>query len=130
MEEELVSFETAKLAHQKGFNIPTPQYYDLIRNKQVTYLNLEENEYYKNDNPNMYSKPTQSLLQKWLREVHNIDILIEFVDDVNKIIYGYYLAKNKEYKNVNNKGFKIYEEALEKGLQEALKLIKDNGTRN
>lgn len=69
--------------------------------------------------------PTQSLLQKWLREKHNIHIGVYYnknscvwdvecwhVDDVEPFYYG-------------NIEFNTYEEALENGLQEALKLIKE-----
>jgi hypothetical protein len=67
---------------------------------------------------------TQSLLQKWLREVHNIhiSILLNFSDkffsytitDVNKKIGA--LSKKDNYKT--------YEEALEEALEEGLNLIK------
>lgn len=58
------------------------------------------------------------LLQKWLREVHKIDV---------RIYRDYrFLIKNKniatEY--YDGKDYNSYEKALEKGLQKALKIIK------
>ena len=76
-------------------------------------------------------KPTQSLLQKWLRKVHKIHIQIQvlgqFVDGENKFYCQVIeFGKNKWVsKYVSKKLVYTYEEALEKGLQEALKLIKN-----
>ena len=70
---------------------------------------------------------TQSLLQRWLREEHNISVESK---------YDVVLAKNSFYwtiydSNTSNTfqnriihDFKTYESALEKGIYEALKLIK------
>lgn len=108
MEETLISFETAKLAKEKGFDIPT--YTSYIGNK------FHENE----DKPNGYdgydlaseenwnkkdwvfsrdggscfgckldnikyfeacSAPTQSLLQKWLRKTHNVHVELRMGND-------------------------------------------------
>ena len=60
-----------------------------------------------------YSAPTQSELQKWLRDKHNILVLIDRGD---KPYITFQHNRSKE-------DFDTYEEALEKGLQEALKLI-------
>ena len=67
-----------------------------------------------------------SLLAKWLREKHGVDIsiLILGISD-----YQVYVHKKRElkYNGIVNFVFdnkdNIYEEALEIGLQEALKLI-------
>lgn len=70
-----------------------------------------------------FSAPTQSLLQKWLREEHSLHIMIScllggggYMFDVLETMYG-------DKRTVCVKEFKTYEEALENGLQEALKLI-------
>lgn len=59
-------------------------------------------------------------LQKWLREKYNIDIII-----TSAILgYGYLIYNRYPPKNIaNNKVFQFYEEALEEGLKEGLKLI-------
>lgn len=75
-----------------------------------------------------------SLLQKWLREVHDIQIeIISFYQD--NIVFGYNYCMYKtqieriEYElNELSKpihcDYNIYEEALEEGLTQSLKLIK------
>ena len=115
MEEELISFETAKLAKEKGFD----------------FIYIIDNEL------TNHSLITQSLLAKWLREVHNIEVLINRIPpeavlaDKNKgknILKNYncYIWNLNSNPRIANNGtfLDIYEEALEIGLQEALKLIK------
>lgn len=78
-------------------------------------------------------------IQKWLREVHNLFIKIDFFDDENLELgwdYAIYDLKNPfkgnnidenpivEYSSSGkDRHFKIYEEALEEGLYKALTLI-------
>ena len=85
MTEQLISKETAVLAKEKGFDL---------------------NNHLKNGNP-----PTQSLLQKWLREKHNIDISI-----LGTSGFYYIGIHKKDFHNLLkyfHPNFKLYEEALE-----------------
>ena len=129
MEEILITFDTAKLAKEKGFK-KIFCHYGYKKSGKVTVM------------PSYYDAPTQSLLQKWLREVHNcfIDILPhrdgdsknkqwKNKEDVFWTVEVDYYGKNFEIKLTNNADFtqhfnKSYEEALEIALFEALKLIK------
>jgi len=73
-----------------------------------------------------YSAPTQSELQTWLRNKHNIEVyVVPYSKNNHKIIggKGYYEVVIDKL-NITFSGYKIYEEALEVGLVEALKLIK------
>lgn len=121
MNEELISFETAKLAKEKGFYIKSPWMYCISRK-----IIFQTSQIKKKDR---ISSPTQSLLQKWLRETHNlhIEITIDLHDDLETMCFrGFNIIKMINYKNIhfsNNKVFKTYEKVLEKGLFEALKLI-------
>ena len=130
MEEQLISFETAKLAKERGFNIPGVSIYSggvLFKNVSV----LPEN--WNKSVDETCSAPTQSLLQKWLRDLHGVDIHItrnkpsyrEYRVEIYKIDntpnYIYFQINTK--KSNGCKWFDDYEEALEQGLQEALKLI-------
>ena len=78
-------------------------------------------------NQQWYSIPTQSFLQKWLREVHDIHFEIKPVFEVNEIrpynivIFKNLYGKNFEYRIIGAED--TYEKTLEVGLQEALKLI-------
>ena len=110
MKDELISFETAKLAKEKGFSTEfnTEHWYNQDGNK---------NHYYQVET---FPCVTQSLLQKWLREVHNAQI---------KVVHerGYKCWYKHSVKWVHALGgytsMPTYEKALEKGLQKALKHI-------
>lgn len=70
-------------------------------------------------------------LQKWLREVHNIDcnISLNLNNEYSCHIFKNKLSINKDKDIWNGEGItpngKDYEVVLEEGLQEALKLIPD-----
>ena len=125
MQEELVTLETAKLAKEKEFNWICEYYYEILHNPiTIQRLNNSNKEGFKQP-----SAPTQSILQKWLREEHKIHINItewEFEKWYFEIIDG----RNSPVKRVRTRiedgiewEFNSYEKALEVGLQEALKLI-------
>lgn len=67
--EALISFKTAKLAKEKGFNCPTNYFYykdenDLdIGDGDIEFIEINHNAY-----DNFYSVPTQSILAKWLKK--------------------------------------------------------------
>lgn len=131
MEEKKVIFETAKVAKEKGFNWCTRSFFNSEKDL-ITPHECEIEDYpYEPVNHNLHkynwSRPTQSFLQKWLREVHNLYV----ESNPNASGYGWFIDKtNGTY--INNSAFTgpndggrwdIYEEALEVGLQEALKLV-------
>ena len=138
MEEQLISFETAKLAKEKGFNEFSNNLYSLMSENLIKdSKNKNSDSDDKHREYKFVSVPTQSLLQKWIREVHNIEILINRIppeavlaskNNGKNILnnYSYYVWSLNNNPRIANKGsFKnTYEEALEVGLQEALKLIK------
>ena len=144
MEEELISFETAKLAKEKGFGEKVYREYDKSGYLRCTSKSADVvlGPYDELLKSTEYPAPTQSLLQRWLREVHNcfIDILPhrdgdsknkqwKNKEDVFWTVEVDYYGKNFEIKLTNNADFtqhfnKSYEEALEIGLYQALKLIK------
>lgn len=125
MEEQLISFETARLAKEKRFTatkrylfmsyLGTDQQWELIA---TNYLHEHEG----------YLAPTQSLLQRWLREEKNISVTIKHY------ISGTYSFDIKTHNGSTTgwtklsgfmeKGFYKYEEALEEGLKRGLELIK------
>ncbi len=137
MKEQLITFETAKLAKEKGFDDRnSSQYiqYDYGENgwKENSYQEYDDLDFNIGIGDKIrISRPTQSLLQKWLREVHNI-IVIPTIFDVgflerNKFCYQaviYNKTDSDEDKFVTSDEYKTFEQALEKGLYTALKLIK------
>lgn len=125
MKEQIVSFEVAKLAKEKGFNIPCRSKYTVMKTKKKFTTNSMLSRVSTKDN--VYLVPTQSLLQKWLREGRSINVIVDKVDSTPSS--GYYFNIYSE--NIEDEydiiEFDTYEEALEKGLEEALKII-DNET--
>ena len=122
VKEQYISFETAKLAKERGF----------IFDGGFGYLG-KDGEYCQNNNKiwrkldDFYPACTQSLLERWLRENHNK--VIEIFATERGYVYnicktnGTNLA-NSGYKGPDGTGaWNTYEQAKEAGLQDALKLI-------
>ena len=134
IEEEYISFETAKLAKEKEFDeeFENMHVWNNFKGEileDVSGYNMKNSHLGKNS----YSAPTQSLLARWLREKHKlfIEVTVDFIrlireGDSTKYypIYYYKIVnlKNADYTN-NKEEFRFYEEAMEAGLQDALKLL-------
>lgn len=160
MKENIVTFQVAKLAKEKGFKELCSHYYfndgefkehEVIEDR-VYYgdeysINLEAfNEDWNNkfvttkdgdrcfgcnnnkDYFETFSAPTQALLQKWLREKHDIFVVVSphiykgsvvFMLTVNQVISAEEFPHNyaRMYSGT-------YEEAFEEGLQVALRFLK------
>lgn len=151
MGDKNVNLDTAILAKEMGFKPlnPSTQYvkgfteqWDDVTNTVTGY---KENEIQEEDyvREGYFLRPTQTVLQKWLRENHNIEISVLrytysggvyqgkcymwFVDQYDDK-YNYELEENDEYWILNERKsqgyeFKTYEEALEQALITALKLV-------
>ena len=117
MNEQLISFNTAKLAKEKGFN--------LNESAKVGFspdgLELSESfwNYHCNEKGSI-ARPTQSLLQKWLREVCKISVLCHVW---NGLLAHYCITSVAGKHNTQTRIYDTYEEALEEGLQKAIQLI-------
>ena len=127
MTEELVTLKTAKILKEKGFNEFCK---DIINDNGK----LMETVYRTNNDlpKSFYSCPTQSIAQKWLREIRGVYVYVEPVIGKRwKLSFCDFNVPTEEsdwMENEINKGngYKVYvtyEEALEAGLQEALMLI-------
>lgn len=73
--EDYVSFETAKLLKEKGFN-ELCRYYYSSKGKMYRTYGLKDRNY---TGVNTYSAPTLQMTMKWLREEHNIFIQISAI---------------------------------------------------
>ena len=121
LKEKLISFETAILAKEKGFHISSR---GEGMGKRV-FINGElVNAIF--SSKNHIHAPTQSLLQKWLREVHEISIKIDDYYTNSRVRFDYNVCELGSQEDNPVGIFETYEEALEIGLQEALKLIKNS----
>ncbi len=131
MEEQKVSFETAKLAKEKGFDINV-NYFISQYNKDggIVFSESVESDNYNSSNWNsdtrvsIFSRPTQSLLQKWLREVNRLFVEPQMYIEEGVYKFKYLVKSDFEYDLIvlKEKGdFPTWEKALEEGLQEGLK---------
>lgn len=157
MKEQLISFETAKLAKEKGFSIPAHSYYfedGEFKENSLTgtngyygedyEFNLEE--FYENWNDKWltkksgdrcfgcsksrgyfetFSAPTQSLLQKFIRETRGVHI--EMYRNASGWYWGMSMTDGgtdlgwSEFSGPNDSGvWDSFEEALEDALQTQL----------
>ena len=118
MEDTLVGPEVAKLAKEKGFNAICRHAY---KDNNNIPINFDNGCCYDILSEHYTICPTQSLLQKWLREKHNIIVIPNYGDLSNK--FSYDIVYKDDYRN-GDFLYKTYEEALEIGLIEGLKEIK------
>ena len=128
MKEQLISFETAKLAKEKGFDWETMFVHESINvgGERLEWDTRVPRQFSTKNENNVFSASTQSLLQTWLRKVHDIDVYIlpngTRDKSVTKRLYHPMLWVRDEYQSELHSKY-TYEEALEVGLQKALKLI-------
>ncbi len=119
LEEKLITYNTAKVAREKNFNIYQKSQYSRGSNPETVYNYTKEQCRLFND---VYYAPTQSLLQQWLRVKFNIHIQITLVDTLCNI-YCYHISTTNNGCRPDSKFYHSYEEALEYGLLESLQMI-------
>lgn len=136
MEETKVSFETACLAKEKGFDEICHYHFgnDGHPFESRNPLGSKNSQWVK-----CTARPTLSFLQKWLREVYNIDVdvsrdveihykdetrWIVKVSDWNDIqVLKTSIAELKHPNHAHYVDYKSFEQALEIGLQKGMLLI-------
>ena len=140
MQEQIIGFELAKLAKEKGFRGDTMSRYTTDNNildegelmkYPECYCHPEDSVCecgftYELSHWNRYiSAPTQALLQKWLREKHKLIVIVSYQYEPDSTSYSYWIYKENKPLPLNQwiDDLYTYEEALESGLFEALKLI-------
>ena len=76
IEEAYVSFETAKLLKEKGFDEKCLCYYEdnTSCNEGINFSNWFGNKYSNSEIGRRFAVPTQQMTMRWFREVHNIGI--------------------------------------------------------
>lgn len=121
--EDYVSLELAKLLKEKGFNEYVYWCYDMEGN--VSSHGKDTN--YNNKYFITYSRPTLYEAAKWLREVHNIHVMIG-VDDLDWWYQLYDCSEDGRMEETNHFSGSVacqksYEEALNNGIFDALKII-------
>ena len=121
IEEIYVSFDTAKLLKEAGFDVPCCNQY--TERGTIWHCDCPENF---NKSQCATSCPTQALAARWLREVYNVAIYSLYDDDMEQWFYFVdAFAKNPVINGFQSGSeYDDYESAFEDGLREAIKLIK------
>lgn len=117
--EDYVSFETAKLLKEKGFDEPLQCFYkfdskELYRGTVFTNTQIGDK---------FYNAPTLQMAMKWLREVHNIFIDIRFNRTYQRYKYFvFFMCTNDDYMydHTNLSKKESYEETVESALRYCL----------
>lgn len=129
MEDTLIEYNTAVLAKEKGFKENCNAWYFIDGDIYKESCSHEQ------FGIGGFLAPTQSLLAKWLRDKHNIHVDVGWRptnSDYNKenpspVVWWHMVSGqigNADATLEDTGSFNTYEQAYEKGLQEALKLIK------
>ena len=136
--DELVSFETAKLAKEKGFDwacfwvykneklyLHKAKKYSSNKHNHHKHLvrDLIKNSTMLNAKIPRYSAPTQTNLQRWLREEHELHVYANYREFAIDALDGYYFYLGKSIYQPLSGGLErsdTYEGALEAGLLHAL----------
>lgn len=132
MKDELISFETAKLAKEKGFDEDCNNYYT----PEGKHESLDEGDIIDNtwigdkfERDGFCTTPTQTLLQRWLRENHSLHIYPFGVGTDKSEVFNAYVVGGifttpelLVYESYTLT-YKTYEEALEIALKEALNTL-------
>lgn len=117
----ICTYEVCKLAKEKGFDEKCYHYYQKEELESDGYFNR-----YNKGVEYICSAPTQSLLQRWLREEKKIYIAIsvDIDHDLHRVCFEYEVCydfdgRTMEYHNSYD-SFGQYEDALEDALKYAL----------
>ena len=127
----LVTFKTAVLAKEKGFNLKVRSMYCEEKlyadtNSKGNYNDIKWVRTWRNSPDDTLSAPTQSELQKWLRDVHNIHINIcalglkKWSFMLEELSIDGTLGRGGK---LGKENYSSYGDALEVGLFEALNLL-------
>ncbi len=116
--EDFVSLEVAKLLKEKGYHEPCNLYYYEEARIGDGELCVDWNNKFKFS----FSCPTLYEAQKWLRESKNLNIMVDF-DESHVWGYSIHECNDRDLFITNDSMFSSYEEALNYGISEALKLI-------
>ena len=129
--EDYVSFETAKLLKEKGFEERVMHYYFT----QITHVGFKDyptgvlytDSYPQNQNNynNKVAAPTLQMAMKWLREMHDRNIIFNMIPEGNDcyVLWTFNILSNKNYKIIwgtKQPKYNTYEEACEAAIKYCL----------
>lgn len=120
MEESYVSFDTAKLLKEAGFDAPCRTFY--TRRGEIW---IDPEPYDQNECKFYYSRPTQALAARWLCERKMIEVSVAFCRRRKSWYYwvGYLDCQDEDV--IFGFDYASRQYAMEAGLQEALNVLKN-----
>jgi hypothetical protein len=121
---QIIKFETAILAKEKGFTKTCECFFDDIGDlyKSDIYLNEKRHNAYSFKNVGHCHAPYQTTVQDYLRTEHKIHITITSISQES---WQYHITKPGESLGmVIGEDYDTYEEALEEGILNALLTLK------
>lgn len=127
--EDYCSYELSKKLFDAGFDWPCDCFYykESSEDDEIRFCRDGREDYNHDDwNVHHFSAPTLSLVQKWLREVHEIYIVISpYVASggIRYIRQIWHHLDRTDISECRQIGFKTYELALSDALTKALELI-------
>lgn len=114
--EEICTYEVCKLAKERRFNVPTAEFYN-----DDGYIGCYPRAFNHNEFPDGdYAAPTQSLLQRWLREEKGLILIIRFDPSEQMYDWGVFLETQPIEFTSSEEYFEKYELALENAIKFAL----------
>ena len=130
IEEQFVSFETARMLKEAGFDVECDWFYinDGSVDTGIVVRSTSTRDH--NMGTGFLSRPTQALAERWLREVHRIVVDTTFIPPLFDGVNWQYFIGNMDDMvwegdfEPSERKYATYEAAFEAGLQEAIKLIK------
>lgn len=128
IKEQFVSFDTAKLLKEAGFDVPCKSYYELEDGEEVRKDSIGLSDYNAYEDA-VCSRPTQALAARWLREVHDTFVKMERVGSFDgkefRFYWSYSLIRVSTacLKSISGGRYDSYEEALEVGIAKCLEQI-------
>lgn len=126
MKEELITFETAKLAKEVGFDWRVRGAFGDELDLREVCAPIDYNTEAVFVDRGYVSAPTQSLLQRWLRDEKNICIEIEVYMCGSGFEYMFKVHDFNSFKEIDGDDLEeSYEQALEAGLFKAMTILKE-----
>ena len=123
--EDYVSFETAQLLKEKGFNEECFALYNpdgMLIQSGIRLNNIQVGRV-----EGSYSAPTLQMAMKWLRKEHNLVIKVELIDYLEHgEVWLYSVFERKTIKRLTGKGEDFTEHSYEEACDAAVKYCLEN----
>ena len=123
--EDYVSFETAKLLKEKGFNERLLTFYITDEAKKegcFQIMAFTDDKIDNNHSDHCYLAPTLQMAMKWLRIIHNTNIDIVSVWNQKRFEYQVFVVtpENAKHCYIDDKLYLGYEQACEAAIKYSL----------